>query len=254
MRLVISQPMLMPWRGMFEQLLLCDTFVFYDDVQLPLGGGSGRGFITRVQIKTAQGIDWLSIPVHRAGKSSQNIKDARFAHMDWKATHLGKIDQAYRAAPHFDLIRDTVVRPIYGLETDSVSEFCAHSMRVLSTVLGLGPRMLVSSESKVATDLHGGDRVLAICEALGATTYLTGLGAMNYIDYDAFDQAGVRIEYMDYQLVTYPQLHGPFTPYVSVIDMLFNLGPAAANYLQPKAVYWKDWPVMEEGRPAPKKA
>jgi hypothetical protein len=248
MRLVISQPMLMPWRGMFEQLRLCDTLVFYDDVQLPLG----RSFITRVQIKTAQGIAWLSLPVERAGKGKQLIKDARFAHMDWKAAHLGRIDQTYRAAPHFDLIRETVVHPIYALDTESVSEFCIHSMRVLSRALGLSPRVLVSSEMDIATDLRSTARVLAFCKLLGASSYLTGLGAMNYIDYDAFEQAGVRIEYMDYQPVTYPQLHGPFTPYVSAIDMLFNLGPAAADYLKPRAVYWKDWPVMRDGRPAPK--
>jgi hypothetical protein len=252
MHLVISQPMLMPWRGMFEQLRLCDTFVFYDDVQLPLGGGSGRGFITRVQIKTAQGIDWLSLPVERAGKQKQLIKDARFAHMDWKATHLGKIDQAYRAAPHFDLIRETVVRPIYALDTESVSGFCMHSMRVLGGALGLAPRMLVSSEMDIEKDLDPTARLLAFCRLLGASNYVTGLGAMNYVDYDAFDQAGVRIEYMDYQPVTYPQLHGPFTPYVSGIDMLFNLGPVAADYLNPRTVYWTDWPVMRDGRPAPK--
>jgi hypothetical protein len=246
--------MLMPWRGMFEQLRLCDAFVFYDDVQLPLGGGSGRGFITRVQIKTVQGIDWLSLPVERAGKQKQLINDARFPHMDWKATHLGKIDQAYRAAPYFDLIRETVVRPIYALDTESVSEFCMHSMRVLSRKLGLAPSTLVSSEMDIDTGLHSTERLLALCKLLGASNYVTGLGAMNYIDYDRFDQAGIRIEYMDYQTVTYPQLHGSFTPYVSAIDMLFNLGPAAADYLKPRTVYWRDWPVMRDGRPVPKTA
>lgn len=245
MRLVISQPMLMPWRGMFEQIRLSDTFVFYDDVQLPLG----RSFTTRVQIKTEQGVAWLSLPVERSGKGKQLINDAHFAHLDWKDAHLGKIDQAYRTAPHFELIRETVVRPIYAFETDSLSDFCIHSTRILCEAFGLAPRTLLSSEMGIEPDVRSNARLLAICKLIGASSYITGLGAMNYIDYDAFDQAGVRIEYMDYQPVVYPQLHGPFTPYVSAIDMLFNVGPEAANLLSPRAVYWKDWPAMIDGRP-----
>ena len=57
---------------------------------------------------------------------------------------------------------------------------------------------------------------------MGATDYLTGLGAMNYIDYDLFEAAGVRIHYMDYDLTAYSQLHGDFNPFVSAIDLLFN--------------------------------
>ena len=100
-RLVISQPMLLPWVGMFEQIKLCDHFVFYDDVQLPLGGGRGRGFTTRVQIKTEHGIRWLSLPVQRSGQGKQLICDAQFSHFDWKAEHLALIEQAYAEAPCF---------------------------------------------------------------------------------------------------------------------------------------------------------
>ncbi|NUO03609.1 MAG: WbqC family protein, partial [Saprospiraceae bacterium] len=58
----------------------CQRFVFYDDVQLPLGGGKGRGFITRVQIKADEGFRWLSLPVRRSHQGKQLIADAVFAH------------------------------------------------------------------------------------------------------------------------------------------------------------------------------
>src|SRR5690606_19903134 len=128
---VLSQPMLLPWLGMFEQVRLCKHFVFYDDVQLPLGGGKGRGFLTRVQIKTARGIDWLSLPVARAGKGMQLISDSVFPHMDWKREHLGKIAQAYRGTPFFRDIFERVVEPIYAIETDRVSDFCMQSMEMV---------------------------------------------------------------------------------------------------------------------------
>src|SRR6218665_2654408 len=144
-RLVISQPMFMPWRGMFEQIRLSDQFVFYDDVQLPLGGGKGRGFSTRVQIKTARGSEWLTLPVDRAGKGKQTINEARFASMDWKALHLSKIWQASQRAPYFEEIYETVVLPIYALETDCLCTFCMDSTRRLAATLGLSPAWHVSS-------------------------------------------------------------------------------------------------------------
>lgn len=249
-RLVISQPMFLPWRGMFEQIKLCNKFVFYDDVQLPLGGGKGRGFSTRVQIKTAQGIDWLTLPIVRAGKGKQLINEAIFAHMDWKAAHLSKIVQAYKHAPFFDFIYESVVLPIYNIETESLSQFCMRSMMMLWTKLGLNPEVYLSSELITSGDIGSSQRVLEICKELGADEYISGLGAMNYIDYSIFEEASVRIAYMSYAHEPYAQLHGEFTPYVSIIDMLFCLGVESTSaLLNSQGIYWKDWPYLKDGRP-----
>jgi hypothetical protein len=244
--------MFMPWRGMFEQVKLCGQFVFYDDVQLPLGGGRGRGFSTRVQIKTERGIDWLTLPVVRAGKGKQLINEACFAHMEWKNTHLSKIMQAYKEAPHFASIYESVLLPIYAIETESLSDFCIQSMQMLWTNLGLSPKNYLSSELHVPQDIGASERVLEICKALGAGEYVSGLGAMKYIDYSIFEKAAVRVNYMDYSLEPYSQLHGEFTPYVSIIDMLFCLGVEATSAsLKSQCIYWKDWPHTEDGRPVP---
>lgn len=250
MRLVLSQPMLMPWKGMFEQIRLADRFIFYDDVQLPLGGGKGRGFITRVQIKTPRGPEWLSLPVARAGARAQRICDARFAHHEWRAQHLGKITQAYRGAPHYRWTDATVVQPIYALNSDSVSDFCRHSMAVIARALELEFNPSLSSEEGIPGDDNASERVLAYCMRAGADEYVSGLGAMDYIDYELFERAGVRICYMDYDLAPWPQQHGEFTPFVSTIDLLFNLGPAAVARLGSRAVYWKEWPAFSNARPA----
>ncbi len=250
-RIVLSQPMLMPWRGMFEQIRLADQFVFYDDVQLPLGGGKGRGFITRVQIKTARGVEWLSLPVARAGAGPQRICDARFAHQDWRAQHLGKIAQAYRNAPHYRWAEQAVIAPVYALATESIAEFCAQSMQILATALGLRFEPASSSKMDISPTLGASERVLEFCLRAGATEYLSGLGAIDYIDYDLFERAGVAIHFMDYELAPYPQLHGSFTPFVSAIDLLFNVGRDAPRFLGSRAVHWRDWPSKgTDGRPA----
>jgi hypothetical protein len=248
--LVLSQPMLLPWIGMFEQVRLCNHFVFYDDVQLPLGGGRGRGFITRVQIKTPRGIDWLSLPVARAGKGMQLISDSLFPHMSWKQEHLGKIVQAYRCTPFFSEIFERVVKPIYSIETHCLSDFCMQSMEMVWHVLGLAPKKSISSQLSITTELNSSERILAICKKFGINNYISGSGAMNYIDYELFDLANVKIYFMNYALESYPQEHGDFTPYVSIIDPLFNIGiEGVLKKLNSKAIYWKNWPYYKDGRP-----
>jgi hypothetical protein len=237
---VISQPMFLPWRGMFEQMQLADHYVHYDDVQLPLGGGKGRGFTTRVQIKTEQGIRWLSVPLARAGKGEQLIRDAVFADDAWRASHLGAIRQAYRAAPHFTAVFEELVRPIYDYGTDRLAEFCIHSFERLARFLGLTARVIRSSAIDVPPMQDASERVLAICRRLGANRYVTGRGALDYLRHEIFDAAGVAVEYMAYALTPYPQLHGTFTPYVSIIDLLFNTGPAARTHLAPATQPWRE--------------
>ncbi|MEZ5618806.1 MAG: WbqC family protein [Rhodocyclaceae bacterium] len=248
-KIVISQPMFMPWRGMFEQIKLSDIFVFYDDVQLPRGGGKGRGFITRVQIKSADGIKWLSLPVKRSNQGMQLIQDAEFAHGDWRSQHLEHIRQCYRNAPFFERIFQSVILPIYNFETDSVSKFCMHSMRVMASSLGVSSDWKVSSRIERPGHTDPSQRVLDLCRIFQATHYITGLGALNYIDYDLFEDAGIRVEYMKYILNQYPQLHGAFNPYVSAIDLLFNVGGDASHHLGSSTLYWRDYLITEGNRP-----
>lgn len=247
---VISQPMFLPWRGMFEQIRLAGNFVFYDDVQLPLGGGRGRGFTTRVQIKTLRGVEWMNVPVVRAGRGRQLINEAKFAGQDWRRQHLERLRQAYRSAPFFKQVHGSLVGEIYAIETDNLSEFCMRSTRLLADALDIRPRWYVSSDMDYERCEDASERVVVICKQFGATSYVSGMGAMSYLNYDLFEQAGIRVRYMDYKPVTYAQLHGAFTPYVSILDMLYCIGPEqAAEAIGSPATYWRDWPFMYEGRP-----
>ena len=87
----------------------------------------------------------------------------------------------------------------------------------------------------------GWKRVLDICRATGAERYVTGHGARNYLDHEAFEAAGVRVEYLDYEQRAYPQLHGEFTPYVSGLDLVANCGRAGREVIASGPIYWKDF-------------
>jgi hypothetical protein len=86
----------------------------------------------------------------------------------------------------------------------------------------------------------GSGRVLAICRALGATRYVTGHGALAYLDHEAFEAAGITVEYMHYDDSPYPQLHGVFEPHVTALDVLANTGPAAPAHVQARTVSWRE--------------
>lgn len=244
--------MLMPWHGLFAQLLLADRVLIYDDVQLPHGGGASRGFMTRVQIKTPNGTDWLSIPVQRSGQGNQRICDAHIGANDWRRQHLARIEQVYRKAPHFRRVFDEVVLPIYQNESICLADFLVGSMEVIGAVLGIATPMERSSRGDWSGELSSTDRVVEICRRLGAREYLSGNGGMDYLDYDPFERNGVKVHYLAYRLRPYDQLHGEFTPFLSIIDLLFCVGPEyARDHLETTPVYWKDWPVQIDGRPAP---
>src|SRR6476646_3718931 len=110
--LVVSQPMFLPWLGLFEQVRLADVFVHYDDVQLP----QGRSFMTRVQVKTADGVAWLTAPLDRK-RSGRLINQAVFAADDLRRRHLETLRHAYGKAPHFPLMFD-LLRLNYAHATD----------------------------------------------------------------------------------------------------------------------------------------
>ena len=82
-----------------------------------------------------------------------------------------------------------------------------------------------------ATEVRG-DRLLSLLQQMGATDYISGPAAKGYIDVDAYGRAGVQVHWKDYSAYPeYPQLHGPFEPGVSIVDLLMNCGDRASDYI-----------------------
>lgn len=230
---VVSQPMFLPWIGLFEQMAMADVFVHYDDVQLP----QGRSFITRVQVKTRDGVRWLSVPVdHRA--SGPRICDTHICDaMTWRKAHLETLRHSYSRAPGFPdmfaLAQDVLLQPHSNL-----ADFNIHGMERIAAALGLKCRFLRASELGIGD--RGSDRLLAICAALDASAYVTGHGARNYLDHRRFEERGIAVRYMDYAAKPWPQLHGPFTPFVTILDLMGALPFSdVRNHFKSSAVDWK---------------
>ncbi len=232
-RIVISQSMLFPWVGMLEQIRLCDVYVYYDDVQFSKGS-----FTNRVQIKTAQGSRWMTVPL--AGlKTGQAIEEVRVRdYSEWQDRHLALLEQSFRGSPFATQAVD-MVRGVYAERHMTLGALARASLMALCDCFGLTRDTSFIDVRDLNIGGHGSARVLAIVQKLGGTEYITGHGAGNYLDHDLFGRAGIDVRYMAYEKNAYPQLHGPFTPFVSALDLVANCGPDGERFICSGAIDYR---------------
>ena len=221
----ILQPGYLPWLGFFEQLHHSDVFVLYDDVQYDKNGWRNRN-----RIKTADGIRWLTVPVQASLSGQTLIHQVKIDHnSNWARKHLLSISQSYSKAPFY---RDylPLFEEAYSRQWDHLIDLDLHFISKLAQALGLDTRKLVRS-STIAIEGDTSGRLINICRKFGADIFYEGAAGRDYIDTEAFATAGVTVRFQDYHHPTYRQLHGGFTPYLSVIDLLFNHGPESLSIL-----------------------
>lgn len=233
--IVISQPMLFPWLGMFEQIRLADTLVYYDDVQYSKGS-----FSNRVQLKGEKGLEWMTIPLgnlHLGQKINEVIASNK---EDWRDKHLSQLHRCYSGSRYYlEMIK--LVESVYSVQTDNLSAITILCTDEVCKYYGLVEQKKYYQSSDLGIDGEGSQRVLDIVVSMDGNTYITGHGAKNYLDHELFEKNGVRVEYIDYEMHPYAQLFGKFTPYVSILDLIANLGRGGSVYFRSKTKYWKDF-------------
>lgn len=226
MNCAILQPSYIPWRGYFDQISQVDLFVFYDDVQYDKNGWRNRN-----RIKTANGPIWLTVPVLSKGSTVDGLPinqvEIKFER-EWNRKHLATLRQAYSRAPYFEKYEPLVER-FLGDPPRLLADLTIPSTITLARELGLEADFQRSSELGVTGAKT--ERLLAILEKVGATRYISGPSARSYLDEEKLDAAGISVEYVSYEYPEYEQLHPPFDPNVSVLDLLFMAGPEAPNLI-----------------------
>lgn len=227
--------MLFPWVGMFEQIRLADVYVHYSDV--PFSKGS---FVNRVQVKTSSGTTWMTVPL-RDFKLGQPICEVRVSDRKaWRYKHRETLKQAYAKAPFREDMLD-LVDNVYANRYTTLDTLSIASIEAVCGYLGFTDERRFLDIRELGIGGSGSQRVLDTVLAIGGDRYTTGHGARNYLDHERFEEANVRVEYMDYRKTPYPQLHGPFTPFVTVLDLIANTGAGCADYINSGAVYWKEF-------------
>lgn len=225
-KVAILQSNYIPWKGYFDLIASVDEFVLYDDMQY-----TRRDWRNRNQIKTSQGVQWLTVPVVVKGKYFQRIRETEIDGDSWAQAHWKTLSQNYRRAAHFEEIASWL-EPLYvNARQKHISELNRQFIEAICCFLEIKTRIRSSSEF----DLHEGktERLAGICEQVGAREYVSGPSAKDYMDEKIFQDAGIGVSWFEYNgYPEYPQLWGAFTHHVTILDVLFNCGPETPRYMR----------------------
>lgn len=222
--IAIIQSNYIPWKGYFDVIDRADEFFLYDTVQY-----TRRDWRNRNRIKTAQGPQWLTIPVQAS--RTQRICDVEISDPLWAQRHWRTLSQVYARAPYFAEYRDQIETLYTGTEERTLSAVNDRFIRALCALLGITTPIAHTAEDTEHENKT--EKLVAICVGAGATAYLCGPASRNYIEEWRFDEAGIELAYMDYSgYPEYPQLFGPFLHDLTVLDLIFNTGPGARSCMK----------------------
>jgi hypothetical protein len=224
MILTAHQPVYLPWLGLFHKIALADMFISFDQVQY-----QPKDWNNRNKIKTPQGLIWLSVPVLRKGYLETTISDIEINNTEpWARKHWKSMKIAYAKAPYFARYAD-FFEGTYARRWESLVELNTYMLRWFLETLGIPVPVRSAGEWKFQGEKSG--LVLDMCKQVGASQYIFGALGRDYADVNAFEMAEVKARFQDYDHPVYPQLHGDFVPYLSIIDLLFNCGDESRDIL-----------------------
>ena len=220
----VLQSNYVPWKGYFDIIHDVDTFIFYDDVQFTKNDWRNRN-----RIKTAQGLQWLSVPV--GGSISRLIREVEIPDARWQRKHYETIRQSYSKAPCFGHV-EKFLEDVYLARTwKTLSELNQFLITTIARDF-LGVRTRFEDSSRHAPQGARQERLLDLLASVGTKTYVSGPSGRDYMDPAEFDKRGIRVVFKDYSdYPEYPQLHAPFEHRVSILDLLVHTGAEAPNYI-----------------------
>jgi WbqC-like protein family len=222
----IVQSCYIPWKGYFDLINSADEFILYDDRQF-----TRRDWRNRNRIKTAQGPRWLTIPVDVKGKYEQTIAETVVHDPGWARRHWQTLEQAYRRAPFFDRYREPIADWYASAPGPRLSDVNRHFLEAICGRLGIRTTLSWSSDYNASGSRT--ERLVSLCRATGAARYVSGPRARDYLDEALFAEAGIELVYADYaSYPEYPQLHPPFEHAVTILDLLFQVGDAAPDFMK----------------------
>ncbi|PIE67728.1 MAG: hypothetical protein CSA23_02830 [Deltaproteobacteria bacterium] len=225
-KVAIVQSNYIPWKGYFDLIAYVDEFILYDDMQY-----TRRDWRNRNKIKTPQGLQWLTVPVKVAGKYHQKIKDTEIDGNSWAVSHWRSLIQNYRRSNYFNEISE-LLEPIYCSKTYThLSQLNRRLIEEICCYLNIDSILSNSWDYKIKSGRT--ERLVDICIQSGADEYISGPAAKDYIEDQLFAVHGIKLSWFDYDgYPEYPQLWGAFEHGVTIVDLLFNCGKDAGNFMR----------------------
>lgn len=220
MIVTIHQPEHLPWLGFFDKVARADLFVVLDTVQFRKDYYQNRN-----RIRTPTGWTWITVPVRRPRRVAIADLEIDFDSPD-RARYVNLIREHYKATPYFERFFP-IVKEIIRSNERYLSRLNVRLLEFLFDELDVRTPHVLASELDLPPVTGGTNVNLAICRQVGAQAYLSGMFGRDYLDVSAFTASGIDVAFHEFEHPVYQQLHAPFLPCMSALDLLFNHGPAS---------------------------
>lgn len=222
----IMQPYFFPYLGYFQLIAASDVFVLHDDVQYIKDGWVNRNRVLRNGQPA-----WITLPVLR-GAHDLPINDRYYRLVPCARRILRQLENCYRTAPRYHSVFP-LISELMGMSDPNVARFNGATVTRLVSHLGLGPRIVTSSDLPKDRNLGGEQRVIAICRSVGATTYLNPAGGTHLYERQQFARQGINLKFLESPDLSYPQSGRTPVSHLSIIDaLMFNDAAALAALLR----------------------
>lgn len=210
------QPYFLPYIGYFQLLASVDQFIVYDNIKY-----TKKGWINRNRM-LLNGTDVMFSLSLKKGSDSLHIVERELSAEFNRSKLLNQFKGAYGRAPHFELTYP-VLEQIVRHEDANLFRYIHHSIMQLCAHLGIKTEIRSSSEIAIDQDLKGQEKVLALCKAAGADTYINAIGGIELYAKDDFYSQGIDLQFIKSRPFDYAQFGAPFVPWLSIVDVLmFN--------------------------------
>lgn len=216
MKLAIMQPYFLPYVGYFQLIAAVDLFIMYDQIKY-----TKKGWINRNRMLQNGKEAIFSLPL-KSDSDSRDVCERELAGDFNRKKLLNQFREAYHHAPHFEPTFPVIER-ILGFENRNLFQFLHNSVTTCCTHLGIATKIQISSEIDIDFKLKNVERVLALCEAVGAKTYVNAIGGTALYAKETFLGQGVDLRFIQPKPFEYPQFGNTFVPWLSIVDvMMFN--------------------------------
>lgn len=216
MRLAIMQPYFFPYIGYFQLITAVDLFIVYDNIKY-----TKKGWINRNRMLQNGKDVMFSLPL-KSGSDMLDVRDRELAADFNREKFLNLFKGAYRCAPYFAQTF-SLLEQIVRYKDRNLFRFLHHSIIKTCEHMGITTEIKISSEIAIDHGMKNQDKVLALCESVGASTYVNAVGGIKLYSKNTFQEKGIELKFIRAKLFEYPQFGDEFVPWLSIIDvMMFN--------------------------------
>jgi hypothetical protein len=231
MIVTIHQPHFLPWLGYLDRMRQADLFILLDHVQY-----EAQNYQNRVRIKTGLESRWIIVPVFRKSQDERIldkvIDNQRDGRLRFGRKIFATLRHVYQGAPYFQKYAPAL-QELFDRRWEKLIDLNIALLAFLRQTLDIQTPCVRSSELGVTGKKS--DLVLQLCQKVGATTFLGGLGgSRGYLDEPSFQRAGIEVTWQNFTHPRYSQHPRPenFIEGLSALDLLFNCGPESADILK----------------------